>query len=380
MGKVSSSKKEETRLSRKLSAGRRTRRVLKEVPAKKERVIESTASEKKKDIRVSFTKSEHNPLLSPVSEHRWESMQTFNPAVIQIDGTVYFFYRALGDNDFSRVGLAISHDGETIAERLPYPIYTYYPHEKRASHRARRTSHAFASGGGAHGGCEDPRVTIIEDRIYMIFVAFNGWHDIRLAMTSISIEDFLAKRFVWTPLQFLSDPNVIDKSGVVFPEKVGGKYVFLHRVFPNILVDFEDSLDFSDGRVLQNKYAIHIREDIWDSRKIGAGAPPIKTDEGWLLVYYATDDRDASQYKIGIMLLDLENPLKVLYRTDAPAISPTEWYENIGHKAGIVYPCGAAIKNNKLYVYYGGADTFVNVAYQDLDTLFYQLKHQNVVE
>ncbi len=192
------------KVSKKPSSGRRTRRVLKSTQISPT-PIEDTSNKEK--IKVTFTKSSNNPLLSPVPDHSWESMQTFNPAVIQIEEKIYFFYRALGDNDFSKVGLAVSNDGETISERLSYPIYTYYPHEKKQTHRARQTSHAFASGGGSHGGCEDPRVTVIEDRIYMIFVAFNGWSDIRLAMTSISIEDFLARQFIWTPLQFLSDPT-----------------------------------------------------------------------------------------------------------------------------------------------------------------------------
>ncbi len=331
-------------------------------------------------IRVTFEKSPTNPLISPIPEHRWERLQTFNPAVVEIEGTVYFFYRAIGEGDFSKIGYASSKDGLTIDERLPYPIYTYYPQSSRMTFGDRRRRLDYSSGGGTWGGCEDPRVTLIEDRIYMIFVAFNGWDDLRLAMTSISVEDFLAKRFIWSPIQFLSDKQVIDKSGVLFPEKVKGKYVFFHRVFPNILIDYEDSLDFSDGRVLAGKYCIKIRDDIWDSRKIGAGAPPIRIDEGWLLVYYATDDRDDTQYKIGVMVLDYQNPCKVLYRTDAPAIRPTEWYENEGHKHGIVYPCGAVIKDGKLMVYYGGADSHVNVAYQDMKTLMYQLKNQNVVE
>ena len=140
----------------------------------------------------------------------------------------------------------------------------------------------------------------------------------------------------------------------------------MHRVFPDILIDFVDSLDFSDGNFLEGRYRIKTRDGYWDSRKIGAGAPPIKTKDGWLLIYYGVDDRDASQYKIGAMVLDASDPTKVLHRTDQPILEPVEWYENEGHKAGIAYPCGAAIIDNKLFVYYGGADTVVCVATAEL--------------
>lgn len=104
------------------------------------------------------------------------------------------------------------------------------------------------------------------------------------------------------------------------------------------------------------------------------GAPPIKTKDGWLLIYYAVDDKDDSQYKIGAMLLDLERPEKVLYRTDQPILSPVEWYENEGHKSGVSYPCGAVVKEGTLYVYYGGADTVVAVASAPIKTFINTLK------
>ena len=88
-----------------------------------------------------------------------------------------------------------------------------------------------------------------------------------------------------------------------------------------------------------------------DRRKMGAGAPPLKTNHGWLLIYYGVDEKDASKYKMGAMLLDLNDPTKVLHRSSHPIIEPSDWYENEGHKAGIVYPCGALVKDGKLIIY-----------------------------
>src|SRR5690606_21266786 len=116
------------------------------------------------------------------------------------------------------------------------------------------------------------------------------------------------------------------------------------------------------------------RENAWDSRKAGAGPPPIKTKDGWLLIYHAVDDRDDRQYKIGAMLLDLEDPTKVLYRSNMPILHPTEWYENEGFKAGVAYPCGAVVVDDHLYVYYGGADSYVCVAARNLEEFLEELK------
>ena len=149
----------------------------------------------------------------------------------------------------------------------------------------------------------------------------------------------------------------------------------MHRVFPNILIDFVDSLDFDGRTYLKGEHKIAPRSnEWWDSRKIGAGAPPLKTKDGWLLIYQAVDDKDASEYKVGAMLLDLNDPTKVLYRSAQPILEPREDYENHGFKAGVVYPCGAVIKDGTLFVYYGGADSYVCVATAKLDKFLNNLK------
>jgi predicted GH43/DUF377 family glycosyl hydrolase len=214
----------------------------------------------------------------------------------------------------------------------------------------------------------------------MVYVAFDGWSPPRLAMTSILLDNFLKKRWLWSKPVLISPPGVVDKSGCILPEKINGKYVVFHRIFPNILIDFVDDLNF-DGKTkfLRGEYKIKIRPDKWDSRKIGVGAPPLKTKEGWLLIYYGVDDRDDSKYYAGAMLLDLNDPTKVLYRTDKPLIEPDQEYENNGFKPGIIYPCGAVIVNNQLLVYYGGADSVVCVATAELDIFLQELKSHKLV-
>jgi hypothetical protein len=107
--------------------------------------------------------------------------------------------------------------------------------------------------------------------------------------------------------------------------------------------------------------------------KVGCGPPPLKTKDGWLLIYQAVGACDESRYKIGAMLLDLKDPTKVLARTRSPILEPVAVYENEGFKAGVVYPCGAVIINDRLFVYYGGADTVVCVATAKLNNFLEQL-------
>jgi len=317
-------------------------------------------------------KHEANPIIAPNDDNEWESFTTFNPAAAYIDGKVHILYRAQGYDYVSSVGYAVSSDGVTIEMKSQKPVFT--PHEGFETNKSSAANYDYMSG-GSYGGCEDPRITQMEDKVYMTYVAFDGWSPPRLALTSIGIDDFLAQRWNWEKPVLISPPGVIDKSGCLLPEKINGKYVFFHRVFPNIQIDFVDNLDF-DGktRFLTGQYEIKVRPDKWDSRKIGAGAPPIKTEDGWLLIYYGVDDRDDSKYLIGAMLLDLEDPTKVLYRSDYPIVEPIEQYENVGFKPGIVYPCGAVLIEDKLMVYYGGADSHVCVATADIHTFLSELK------
>lgn len=328
------------------------------------------------NLSLNLERPQNNPIIKPNTENAWESFNTFNPAAIYENGLVHILYRAQGFDFVSSVGYAVSKDGIHVEERLANPIYyARESFEYTGNIRPESFAHYYMSGGG-FGGIEDPRITRIDDRIYMLYVSFNGRDPPRIALTSILLEDFLSRRWLWQKAVLISPPGVIDKSAVIFPEKINGKYVIMHRIFPNILVDFVDDLNFDGTYWLEGKYIIPPRPDMWDSRKIGAGAPPIKTKDGWLLIYYATCDQEgASRYLIGAMLLDLNDPTKVLHRSKMPILSPEEKYENEGFKAGIVYPCGAVVIGETLFVYYGGADSHVCVATANLNEFVDKLKY-----
>ncbi|MGE0191443.1 MAG: glycosidase [Planctomycetota bacterium] len=310
-----------------------------------------------------------NPILAPDQRHAWESKAVFNPAAVLIDDEVHLLYRAIGEQDRSSLGHATSKTGLDFSKPTEMPAYVAreafegHAHHVHAPHPG-----SYASGGGGWGGVEDPRVTQIGDRVYMTYVAYNGIDPPRVALTSIRTSDFRARRWTWAPPVLISEPGVVNKNAVLFPEKVRDRFVMIHRVYPNILLDYLDDLDF-DGKTrwLVGQHVIPPSTEGWDNHKVGAGPPPIKTHAGWLLICQGVGKEEGYRYKSGAMLLDLRRPERVLVRPKEPILEPDAWYTNQGWKAGVVYPCGAVVKNGHLLVYYGGADTYVCVATAPFD-------------
>lgn len=312
----------------------------------------------------------NNPIIKPKTKNKWESKATFNPAAVHDKGKVHVLYRAIGDEDVSSIGYAASKDGVHFDERHNEPCYSPRSEFEGLDPRSIDVYPGpYSSGGGVWGGCEDPKVTKLGDRFYMLYVAYDGRSLPRLAMTSIHEKDFDAHHWNWTDPVLISRPGVINKSGCLLSEKIDGKFVIFHRIFPDVLVDYIDDLGRFDGKTffLKGEKKIPIRKNMWDAGKLSVGAPPIKTSAGWLVIYHATTGRQEwhgsdQRYKIGAMLLDLEDPTLVLARSRKPILEPIMCYENEGHKAGVAYPCGAVVKNGDLFVYYGGADTVVCAA------------------
>lgn len=322
--------------------------------------IKEKVKEIKKDPKLIFSKISKNPIISPDPNNNWESWQTFNPAAILLDNKVHFLYRAIGDDGQSRLGYAMSEDGFKIKERLKDPSYKHPVTFQEISN--------YCSG-GSWGGCEDPRLIRVsdEDRIYLLYTACDG--GIGVAISSIKINDFLNKKWIWKKPILLSEPGKWNKNWTLFPEKIKGKYALLHSITPEILIDYFDDLNFKNIDFIKSHYdPFSLETDRWDKRVRAIGPPPIKTEHGWLVFYHAEDQYDPGKYKLGAMLLDLNNPKKILYRCKHPVLEPKEIYEFEGFKPGIVYALGAVIKEKNLIIYYGGADNFVCVAYIDYKT------------
>lgn len=304
---------------------------------------------KSKKLENGFERYINNPIIKPIVESPWENRSTFNPAAIYLNGKVHILYRAFSFKNKSTIGYASSKDGIHIDERLPEPIYVARKiFEKRAAP-------------DLWCGCEDARLTRIDDTIYMTYTAFNG-RVARVALSTISVFDFSAKKWNWSEPIVISSPSFNDKNACFLPEKVDGKFVIFHRPENYIGLNFVDNLESLQENWLSTSFAlIKPRPDKWDNTKIGISAPPIKLKEGWLLLYHGVSD-PGHIYKVGAVLLDLKDPSKVLARTDTPLIEPEMDYELYGDVNNVVFPCGAVMIKDEIFLYYGGADMVVAVA------------------
>lgn len=327
---------------------------------KKKRVKSKKSAKRLPPLKsVKFSKSSENPIISPEEKNGWEAWQTFNSGAILLNDKVHFLYRAIGEDGMSRLGYAISDDGFLMEGRLPFPVY---------EHISRPGPYRYFSyaSGGSWGGAEDPRLVRVDDEdvLHMTYTACDD--GLRVALSSIGVEDFLAKRWTWKPAKLISKPSEVNKNWVIFPAKINGHYAILTSLNPKISITYVDSLEFPDGETLDSSHG-GSKEGAWENQIRGAGPPPIKTKYGWLLLYHAMDRKDPGKYKLGAMILDAKDPTKVLYCATRPILEPGEHYENNGFKGGVVYSTGAVVKGKKLLVYYGGADSYVCAASVDLD-------------
>lgn len=341
--------------------------------------------ENKKDNKeqgIKLERSLQNPIITP-RLYSWESKATFNPAAFISNGTVHIVYRAIGDEDISVLGYASSYDGYHIQDRPTHFVYRRF-----LSYIKTGDPIDYDSGGGWSGGCEDPRITLIGDTVYMFFNAFDGWGSLRVAITSMSLEDFNKKRWNWSKTILVSPQGERHKNWVLFPEKINGKFAVLHNLHtedPNrIRIEYLNDLEEKDFKNANfespDPNALPNKLISWHNRMRSVGPPPIKTDLGWLILYHATDQKEPGRYKLGAMITDINDPTKVLYRSKSPILEPDEHYENNGWKAGVIYSCGAVVKYNRLFVYYGGSDTFVCVASIKLSELLESFTKENPVK
>lgn len=323
------------------------------------------------DSFVTLDKHHKNPLLSPKPYLDWQAGGTFNPAAFTDEnGRVHVIYRAVGGDGVSRLGYASSGDQLHFDDHESYPVFSITYGQN--TNIPRRYDRMLYPSGGSYGGCEDPRMVAIGQKMYVTFSAFDNWGSIRIGLISINKEDFLNKRWNWSEPLLISPKNAVHKNWVIFPEKINGKFALLHSISPEIQVDYVERFeDLAYGiRVIESKFSQSRKKKTgeWEDFIRGAGPPPIKTEKGWLLLYHAMEKGEHHKYKLGAMLLDLNNPTKIIARAKAPIMEPDMWYED-DWKPGVVYACGATVKEDTLYVYYGGGDKHICVAQTSLSGL-----------
>ncbi len=229
-------------------------------------------------------------------------------------------------------------------------------------------------------GSEDPRITFLDGKYWITYTALSlpAFHPIggvRIGLAST--EDFIH----YEHHGLVGPPGYTDKDAVIFPRRIGGKIVFMHRIAPDIQLAFFDDIDqfihpdesyWADHMANLEKHVIMRPEMDWEIKKIGAGPTPIETDEGWLLIYHGVDDSHV--YRAGVALLDLDNPSKVIYRSKIPLFEPDLPFELVGDVDRVVFPEGAYVMNGKLHIHYGAADKAVGLATVPIADLMMWLK------
>ncbi len=302
-----------------------------------------------------------NPILKPKKEISWRAKAVFNPGAIQVKNTTHILYRAMSEDNTSVLGYAESKDGLNLSHVCVEPAYVPRTHMEQK----------FVPNGNS--GCEDPRLTLIGERVYMLYTAYNGKDFPHVAITSIKLKDFLAKKWHWAEPEIISPAGLDDKDAAIFPSKIKGQYVFLHRLGKEIWIDFKKQIHHLTQERLGGNVLLVPRQDSWDNDKIGLSAPPLLTEHGWLVLYHGVCKRDM-QYRVGAILLKKEDPTIVLARSDEPLLEPEMKYETEGQVKNVVFPCGAVIRKDTLYVYYGGADSNLAVATLNLKKLLKSLR------
>jgi len=282
-----------------------------------------------------------NPILKPVHEHPWESKYVFNPAMFELEDKIHYIYRAMGDDDVSRLGYACSLDGCVIEERLPYPVFEpLNPEEAR--------------------GVEDPRVTVMGDTCVMAYTAFSRIPQI--GITTIKAKDLLERRWLWGERVYPFS-GVTNKDAALFPRKIDGKYVMFHRIDPDLWIAYSYDMKTWFG----SKSIMNPRNGAWDGVKVGIAGPPIEIDEGWLQIYHGVDENRV--YRLGVLLLDRDDPEKIIYRSADPILKPYEAYERQGQVPNVVFSCGAVKRGDRLQLSYGASDTVIAVSNHYLDEI-----------
>lgn len=222
----------------------------------------------------------------------------------------------------------------------------------------------------------DPRVTFIEDRYWISWC--NGYHGptIGLAYT-FDFKDFFQCENAFLPF---------NRNGVLFPEKIKGKYCMLSRPSDNGHTPFGDIyLSYSPDMKYWGEHRCVMKvtpfeESAWQCTKIGAGSVPIKTEEGWLMFYHGVINTcNGFRYSMGAALLDLEQPEKVLYRSQPYLLAPAEDYELTGDVPNVLFPCASLHDSDgKVAVYYGAADTVVGLAFGRISEIIEWLKENSI--
>jgi len=309
----------------------------------------------------------------------------FNPGVIYDEGRFFMYERTAGTlRPFHcYIGMLESDDGVHFKHVKDEPVFTP------------------EMAGSPYGSVQDPRVVKIGDTYYMTYAfrpyAWN-YHPTGLGVPEWSAPDFprfsgkpednqsrsgiaVSKdRVRWEHLCWATPPELDDRDVILFPEKIAGRYALLRRPLQYVGPEYGTDIAgiwicFSeDLKTWSEPELIAKPENQWESGRIGASTPPIRTERGWLLLYHGVENLHPPTqrvvYRVGAMILDLKDPRKVIARTRNFIMEPETYYEKFGlYIPNVIFPTGSVVKDGLLHLYYGVCDTAIALATVPLDEL-----------
>lgn len=336
-------------------------------------------------------KIQNEGIILEKTELEFENNGVLNPACILVDGIVHMFYRAVSSSNVSSIGYCQLKDNKVI-KRLKEPvIFSEFEYEKM--------------------GVEDPRITFLDGLYYIFYTAYDGKNALIAYATSEDLVNFTKKglispkisydeaedifrdskvreRYIMFEMLFKEksgkDVLLFEKDASLFPEKINNKFALFHRILPGIQIVYFDNFSDLDDNYWRDHFknlgdSIVLDPLFWfESRNVGGGCPPIKTKDGWLIIYHAVEDTPLGKvYHAAAALLDLKNPLKVLSRLEEPLFSPENTWEKDGVVNNVVFPTGAFIKDEKIFIYYGAADKLIAAKSINLSELLRELKNNS---
>ena len=214
----------------------------------------------------------------------------------------------------------------------------------------------------------DPRITKFDDEYIIMYASQAPGRGVRPGI--VKTRDF--ETFERVPQ---AETELDNRNAVLFPEKINGRYIRFDRPMlngetgaSNMCISYSKDLSHWE----ETKPLMDTRPGMWDGHKIGAGAVPIKTDKGWLAIYHGVDSSGCNGfiYRLGVIMLDLDDPSKIISRGELPVLWPSETYEIAGRVSNVTFTCNAVLENdNTVKVYYGAADTCIGLAEAKLDDL-----------
>lgn len=300
----------------------------------------------------------------------FENKGVSNPTCLEKDGVIHMFYRAISKEDISTIGYVTFDTDHRLLTRNSQPVLV--PEFRYESQ-----------------GIEDPRIVFLDGLHYLFYTAFDGVNARVAYAVSTDLLTFTKKGLISPSLPYSEalkmfereklpekyfwygehyqqvrskDVLLWDKDFFLFPRKIQGKFALLHRIMPGIQFIAVDRLDELQTEEFWRTYLENIQEyvvmnpELWfESKKIGGGAPPIETPDGWLFIYHAVEE-ESRTYRAAAALLDINDPRKVIGRLSEPLFSPSEEWEKKGIVANVVFPTSVVERDGRLTIYYGAAD------------------------